>query len=88
MKRLLSFLISGALVAGSAGSLSAQQPDKDTGVKGAVKDVGKGAKKAGEATGKAAKETGKTVKKGTKKAAKGTKKGAEKVGDTVNPKNW
>jgi hypothetical protein len=86
MKRLLGFLISGALMVGSAGPVAvAQQPDKNKGVTGAVKDVGKGTEKAAKTTGKAVENT---TKKGVKKAAKGTKKGTEKVGETVNPKNW
>jgi uncharacterized protein YoxC len=94
MKRLLGLLISGALIAGSAGPIAlAQQADKnDQGVTGAVKDVGKSTKDAADTTAKAAKKTTKkgvkTTKKGVDKAAKGTKKGAEKVGDAVNPKNW
>jgi type IV secretory pathway TrbL component len=93
MKRLIGFLISGALIVGSAGPVAvAQQPDKNKGVTGAVKDVGKGTEKAAKTTGKAVEKTTKksvdTTKKGVKKAAKGTKKGAEKVGETVNPKNW
>jgi hypothetical protein len=95
MKRLLGLLISGALVAGSAGSLAmAQDP-----VTGALKGIGKGTKKAVETTGKAVESTGKAVgkttkkgakatAKGTKKVAKGTKKGVEKAGKAVNPKNW
>jgi uncharacterized protein HemX len=72
MKRLMTLLISGALVAGSAGFTFAHQE----GVKQTTKDVGRQTKKAAKVTGKAVK---KTTKKVVHKTAKVTKKGAAKV---------
>ncbi len=71
MKRLMTLLISGTLVAGSAGFALAQE-----GVKQATKDVGRDTKRAAKATGKTVK---KTTKKVVHKGATVTKKGAEKV---------
>jgi len=71
MKRLMTVLISGALMAGSAGFTLAQDSVKQT-----TKDVGRDTKKAAKATGKAVK---KTTKKVVHKGAKVTKKGAAKV---------
>jgi predicted small secreted protein len=80
MKRLMSWVIAAALVAGSG---SAWAQNNNNGVKEDIKDAGK-------ATGNAAKKTGKAIKKGTTKvvhkSAKATKKGAEKVEDKTQKK--
>ena len=75
MKRFMSLLISGTLIAGSAGLVMAQQSDKDS-VKQTTKDVGHDAKRAAKATGK---EVKKTTKKVVHKGAQVTRKSAEKV---------
>jgi len=82
VKHLMSWLISGALIAGSGGAAMAQQSDKDS-VKQDTKDVAKDTKKAAKATGKAVK---KTTKKVVNKTAKATKKGATKVEDKTDAK--
>ena len=73
MRRLLGWIVVGAL---AFGSIPARAQQKDTPVKDDVKQAGK-------STGRAAKNTGKAVKKQTKKvvhgAAKATRKGAQKV---------
>jgi hypothetical protein len=57
MKRLMTLLISGALIAGSAGlataqrSQTSQQSDNDS-IKKPAKDVGHDTKRAAKATGK------------------------------------
>jgi len=71
MKRLMGLLISGALIAGSAGYTFAQE-----GVKQTTKDVAKGTKRAAKKTGKV---VAKTTKKVVKKGATVTRKGAAKV---------
>ncbi len=72
MKRLMIWLVSAALMSGSAVALSAQNS-------GAKED----AKEAGRATEHAVKKTGSAIKKGTKKVvhagAKKTRQGAKKV---------
>jgi uncharacterized protein HemX len=88
MKHLMSWLISGVLIAGSGGAAMAQQSDKDSdkdkdSVKQTTKDVAHDTKKAAKATGKAVK---KTTKKVVNKAAKETKKGAKKVEDKTDAK--
>jgi uncharacterized protein HemX len=88
MKHLMSWLISGALIAGSGGAAMAQQSDKGSdkdkdGVKQTTKDVAHDTKKTAKATGKAVK---KTTKKVVNKAAKETKKGAKKVEDKTDAK--
>jgi hypothetical protein len=82
MKRLMSLLISGTLIAGSAGLAMAQQSDKD-GVKQTTKDVGHDTKRAGKAIGK---EVKKTTRKVVHKGARVTQKGAEKVEDKTETK--
>jgi hypothetical protein len=82
MKRLMTLLISSALILGSAGlvtaqSQTAQESDNDS-IKKPAKDVGHDTKRAAKATGKKVK---KTTKKVVHKGAEGARKGAEKVED-------
>jgi hypothetical protein len=81
--KLISWLISCALIAGPAGaSMRAQNSDTNqNSVKQTTKDVAKDTKKAMKATGKAAK---KTTKKVINKGAEATKKGAGKVEDKTD----
>ena len=72
MKRLMTLLVSGLLMAGGLGFASPQ----DDSVKQSTKDIGQDTKRAAKATGKKVK---KTTKKVVHKGAKTTKKGAEKV---------
>jgi hypothetical protein len=81
MKCLLGLLISGALVAGSAGAAMAQTSNPDS-VKESTKAVGHDTKNAAKATGKTVK---KTTKKVVHKSAETTRKGASKVEDKTNP---
>ena len=78
MKRLMSLLISGALIAGSAGATFAQEKVKEK-----TKDVAHDTKKAAKKTGKAVK---KTTKKVVHKSAQVTRKGAAKVEDKTQKK--
>ena len=71
MQHLLGLLLSGALIAGSAGFTFAQDSVKD-----ATKDVGHDTKRAVKATGKT---VSKNTKKVVHKGAKVTRKGASKV---------
>jgi gas vesicle protein len=88
MKRLMTLLISGALIAGSAGLATAQQSqtpqrsDNDS-VKQTTKDVGHDTKRAAKATGKKVKNTTKKV---VNKGAKATRKASEKVEDKTETK--
>jgi hypothetical protein len=87
MKRLMSLLISGVLVAGSAGAALAQKTDRDRDRKDSVKQT---TKDVAHDTKRAAKATGKAVAKGTKKVihkgANVTRKGAEAVEDKTKTK--
>ena len=82
MKRLLSLLVSGALLAGSGGIALAQQNGTTDAVKHGAKDVGKGTKEVAKGTAKTVK---KTTKKTVHKSAEATSKGAKKVEDKTNP---
>jgi len=81
MKCLLGLLISGALVAGSAGAAMAQPSPQDS-VKQSTKAVGRDTKKAAKATGRTVK---KTTKKVVHKSAQTTQKGASKVENKTKP---
>jgi hypothetical protein len=82
MKRLIGLLISGVLMAGSAGLGIAQQSDKDS-VKQSTKDVAHDTKRVAKTTGKQVKKTSKKV---VHKGATVTRKASEKVQDKTETK--